>query len=541
MLGRREPQRSFFDAQTLPHRVAEDSFYGRMGAVSDVLFDDDDLAEMYCADNGRSSLPPSLMCGILILQFHDDVSDAEAVERTMYDLRWKVALDLPLDFPGFDPSSLSVFRKRTVEHGQERYAFDRFVQAGRTAGFIPDKVTLLTDTTPVKGAGAVQDTYTLLRKGTRKLLRALGYHLPGKRRGLSEQAKALVVTYVDQDRKADIDWTDSQQRKAHLQTLVQDVEAALEFAAGQMDDDEVRAIGWLLTKILGDDLEEDDTGGVRIAEGTAADRVISVTDPAMRHGHKSASQRFDGFKVSVTTEQSSELIVDIADLAANDRDGKVLMPVIERAEQHTDMTVERVIGDGAYNSADNLAACSEHPAHPVDLVGPFYRPADPEVAKSAFHIDLPSQMATCPEGHAVEGRPVRDDKKRPVLRFTFPRAACEACPRFARCVRSKTHGRTVTTHAHEALLRQARARQETAEFQALYRLRSAVERKIGELVYHGLRNTRYLGEQKRHFQRLWTGAAVNLKRLFTLAEEQHADLRAVFTALGPPVASGTPA
>ncbi|HUT18372.1 MAG TPA: transposase, partial [Anaerolineae bacterium] len=360
MLGRRDPQHSFFDAQTLPHRVSEDSFYGRMGAVSDVLFDDNDLAEMYCADNGRPSLPPSLMCGVTVLQFHDDVSDEEAVERTMYDLRWKVALDLPLDLPGFDPSSLSVFRKRTVEHGQERYAFDRFVQAGRAAGFIPDKVTLLTDTTPAKGAGAVQDTYTLLRKGTRKLLRALGYHLPGKRRGLSEQAKALVATYVDRDRKADIDWTDPQQRKAHLQTLVQDVEAALELATEQMDDEEVRAIGWLLTKILGDDLEEDDTGGVRVAKGTAADRVISVTDPAMRHGHKSASQRFDGFKVSVTTEQSSELIMDIADLVANDRDGKALMPTIERVEQHADVTVERVIGDGAYNSGDNLAACSEH-------------------------------------------------------------------------------------------------------------------------------------------------------------------------------------
>jgi hypothetical protein len=541
MLGRRDPQRSFFDAQTLPHRVAEASFYGRMGAVSDVLFNDDDLAEMYCADNGRSSLPPSLMCGVVILQFHDDVSDAEAVERTMYDLRWKVALDLPLDFPGFDPSSLSVFRARTIEHGQERYAFDRFIQVGRAAGFLPDKVTLLTDTTPVQGAGAVQDTYTLLRKGTRKLLRALGYHLPGKRCGLSEQAKALVATYVDQDRKADIDWTDPQQRKAHLQTLVHDVEVALELATEQMDDAEVRAIGWLLTKILGDDLGEDDTGGVRIAAGTAADRVISVTDPDMRHGHKSASQRFDGFRTSVTTEQHSELVVDIADQAANDHDGKALMPTIERVEQHTDMTVERVIGDGAYNSGDNLASCSEYPAHPVDLVGPFYHPADPEVAKSAFQIDLQSRQATCPEGHTVEGRPVRDDKKRPVLRFAFPRAACEACPRFERCVRSKRHGRTVTTHAHEALLRQARARHETAEHQAFYRLRSAVERKISELVHHGLRNTRYIGEQKRHFQRLWTAAAVNLKRLFTLAEEQHADLRAVFTALGPPAVEGTPA
>jgi len=534
MLGRRNRQRSLFDSQVLVHRVPEDSFYGRMGAVSDVLFFDDDLAEMYCADNGRPSLPPSLMCGILILQFHDDVSDREAVDRTLYDLRWKVALDLPLDFEGLDASSLSVFRKRMVEHGRERYAFDRFIQVGRVAGFIPDKVTLLTDTTPTKGAGAVQDTYTLLRKGTRKLLRALGYHLPGKRRGLSEQAKALVATYVDQDRKADIDWSDAQQRRAHLQTLVQDVEAALDLATEQMDNEDVRAIGWLLTKILGDDLEEDDDGGVRIAQGTAADRIISITDPAMRHGHKSASQRFDGCKASVSTEQSSELIVDVGDVAANDRDGTELMPTIDRVEEHADVTVERVIADGAYNSGDNLAACADHPGHAIDLVGPFHRPPDPEVDKSAFQLDLDAQTATCPEGHTVEGKPVRDSKKRPVLRFTFPRAACEACPRFERCVRSKRHGRTVTTHAHEALLRQARARQQTAASQALYRLRSAIERKIGELVQHGIRNTRYLGAHKRQLQRLWTAAAVNLKRLFALAETQDTDLRTVLIGLGPP-------
>ena len=99
MLGRRDPQRSFFDAQSLPHRVPADSFYGRMGAVSDVLFSDDDLAMMYCPDNGRPSLPPSLMSGVLLLQFYDDVSDAEAVDRLNFDLRWKVALNLPLDYP----------------------------------------------------------------------------------------------------------------------------------------------------------------------------------------------------------------------------------------------------------------------------------------------------------------------------------------------------------------------------------------------------------------------------------------------------------
>jgi hypothetical protein len=105
---------------------------------------------------------------------------------------------------------------------------------------------------------------------------------------------------------------------------------------------------------------------------------------------------------------------------------------------------------------------------------------------------------------------------------------------FERCVRSKKTGRTVRAGPYEAYLQEARARQQTDEFDTDYRLRPAVERKIGELVRHGLRNTRYVGESKRQFQRLWLGAAVNLKRLFTLAQAQKVDIRTILGDLGPP-------
>lgn len=533
MLGRRNPQRSLFSAQSLPHQVNPDSFYGRMGAISSQLFNDDDLKDMYCPDNGRPSLPPSLMSGVLLLQFYDDVSDGEAVERTKYDLRWKVALDLPLDFPGIDPSSLSVYRKRLIENGQERYAFDRFVEVGREAGFIPDKVTLLTDTTWVKGAGAVQDTYTLLRKGVRKLLRALGYHLPGQRRGLSKQVRELVQTYVDQDRKAQIDWSDPRARVEQLKVLVDDAEAVLDLAAEQADDAEVREIGWVLTKILGDDLVTDEAGDSQIGEGTAPDRIISMTDTQMRHGRKSAARRFDGFKNSVSTELTSELILDITDVPAPGSDGAHLIPTIERVEAHAGVTVERVIGDGAYGSGDNRAACVNYSGHSIDLVSPRSQPHDPEVDKSAFQIDIEAQRATCPRGHTVTGKDRKDRQGRPILAFAFARSDCETCPLFARCVRSKSAGRTVRTHAHEALLREARQRQQTDEFKEIYSLRGRVEGKIAELVRHGLRETRYLGEQKRQLQRLWTGAAVNLKRLFKLAQTKDVDLGVVLAGLSP--------
>jgi hypothetical protein len=533
MLGRRDPQRSFFEAQSLPHRVPADSFYGRMGAVCDVLFRDDDLAMMYCPDNGRPSIPPSLMSGATLLQFYDDVSDAEAVERMKFDMRWKVALNLPLDYPGFDPSCFTYFRNRLIENGQERYAFDRFIAVGRQAGFIPDRVTLLTDTTNVKGAGAVQDTYTLLRKGMRKLLKAAGFHLPQQRQGLSPQTGTLLERYVDQDRKADIDWADPQQRAAQLQVLFDDAEAVLALAAEQIDDDEVRYLGWLLTKILGDDLVVNDQGQAQIGQGTATDRIISVTDPEMRHGRKSSAHLFNGFKVSVSTDQHSEMILDIADVTASGSDGAHLLPIIARAEERAAVTVDRVEGDGAYGSGKNRAACDQYPGHAIDLISPLARPADPEVAKSAFDIDLEARTATCPQGHTVSGQPGGKEDGQDTWLFTFPRATCEACPLFERCVRSKKTGRTVRTRAYEAYLQAARLRQQTDEFDQLYRLRAAVERKIAELAQCGIRETRYVGEPKRQLQRLWTGAVVNLRRLFYLAEKEKLGLAMLLSRLQP--------
>jgi len=534
MLGRREGQSPLFSAQSVPHRVPPDSFYGRMASVSQALFRDEDLEEMYDVSNGRPSIPPSLLSGVLLLQFHDDVSDTEAVQRLQFDLRWQVALDLPTNYAGFDPSSLSYFRQRLIEHEKERYAFDRFVAVGRAAGFIADRVTLLTDTTPVKGAGAVQDTYTLLRKGIRKLLKQIGYTGSRKRQGLSSATQRLVTTYLERDRKANIDWSNPTQRATQLQILVQDAEAVLELAQAQSDNADVRATGWLLTKIMGDDLTQDDQGQAQIAQGTAPDRIISITDPEMRHGRKSSAVRFNGFKAAVSTELSSELILDIADMSASRGDGQELGSIVTRVEENAGVTVAEVIGDGAYGSGENRAACAAHLPDPVELVSPLAVPNDPAVDKSAFQIDLQAQTATCPQGYTVNAHAGPSSNGLPTWRFTFPRVLCATCPLFERCVKSKTAGRTVATHPHEVLLQAARAQQQTDEFKTRYRQRCPIERKQAELVQHGLRNTRFLGDPKRQLQRLWIGAAVNLKRLFRLAETRRVDLRASFQCLDAP-------
>ena len=87
MLGERSDQRGLWEADRLYlDHVGKDTFYGLLASLRGRLFRDADFAEFYCADNGRDSVPPSLLATALLLQTHDKVSDAEAKARADFDL-----------------------------------------------------------------------------------------------------------------------------------------------------------------------------------------------------------------------------------------------------------------------------------------------------------------------------------------------------------------------------------------------------------------------------------------------------------------------
>ena len=74
--------------------VGRKTFYGWLAIEGPRVYPDGDFREFYVLDNGRKSVPPSQMIRMVLLQWHDKVSDEEAVERTKYDLRWKTALGI---------------------------------------------------------------------------------------------------------------------------------------------------------------------------------------------------------------------------------------------------------------------------------------------------------------------------------------------------------------------------------------------------------------------------------------------------------------
>ena len=92
MLGKRSAQRGLFEADSMfAEFVGQRSFYGYLASQRHELFRDEDFAALYCCDNGRPSVPPSLLATALVLQTYDGVSDDGAKQRADYDLRWKVA------------------------------------------------------------------------------------------------------------------------------------------------------------------------------------------------------------------------------------------------------------------------------------------------------------------------------------------------------------------------------------------------------------------------------------------------------------------
>jgi len=132
--------------------------------------------------------------------------------------------------------------------------------------------------------------------------------------------------------------------------------------------------------------------------------------------------------------------------------------------------------------------------------------------RADFTVDLEAKTVICPTGHTVTitrgGRAV------------FGRR-CGPCPLRARCTTAK-HGRTINLHPHEAELATARRAAADPAFQAAYRRwRPMVERPIAWLVAKGHRRVRYRGLARNQLGLSLRVAAINLRRLVTMALDHH--------------------
>lgn len=461
-----------------------------------LLFDEAfqaELAAMYAdSEKGRPPVPPALLALATILQAYTRVSDDEAIEATVMDRRWQLVLDcLDIEHAPFAKGTLVGFRSRLVAAGLDRRLIERTVAlAASSKGFGAGALRAALDSSPLWGAGRVEDTLNLMGHALRK---ALGVIAAGQGWGqadgipiVAEQAGVPALAGSSLKAALDLDWDDPATAQVALVQVLGYLERVEAFIADRYDQPSAVAAAAVAAQVRDQDVE---VGGSAptMRRGVAKDRRISVEDAQMRHGRKTRSVRFDGYKRHIMRDLDSGLICAVGITPANlpeaavtdDIDGDLAAGGYRLAELHIDR---------AYLSSTMVR--ERGPELRIYCKAWRVRNTTGHYTKAAFAIDFDTGQLTCPAGVSMPFEPGKTVR--------FPKGTCATCPLRAACTTSAS-GRSISIHPDEALLAELRDYQATPAGRAKLRERIPVEHALAHIGHWQGHRARYLGTRKNLF------------------------------------------
>jgi hypothetical protein len=552
-LGRADRQGDLFDevARFCEEMLPENSIYGFLARERDRLFPDELFADLFTG-TGRRSVPPSVVATVMTLQRLDGLSDREAVDRYAFDARWRYAAGVGgyggTGWARFAHTVLVDMRERLRESARPNRIFEVSLEAAHAAGLVGRRRVL--DSTPLYDAVATMDTVTLIRSALRGLLKVADAEVEAELRAALSGCDDYVAVG-----KPQIDWDDPDAREALIGSRARDGYAVLAVLHGRELTEAVGQASELLATVLGQDLDTGDDGVFRIARRVAKDRVISTVDPDARHGHKTASRGFDGYKGHAAVDPDSEIITATTITPGNTGDAAaaedLITDLLDDPEPTDPAEHPEHPEQGEQGEHPEQGEQGEHPEHPEHPeqgeqpvvygdaaygTGEFHerlsgagivsrcKTQAPTAAgglfpKDRFDIDLGAGTATCPAGVSAPIRPARAGGG-----TTYFGSACVRCSLRAQCTAAK-EGRSVSIGPHEQALADARARQADPGWITDYRAtRPKVERKLGHLMRrkHGGRRARVRGTERVDADFRFLAGAVNMARMAVLGARRTA-------------------
>ena len=113
MLKKPSPQQTALEMLSLEGLIPKDHLLRKIDAVIDFSFIHDRVAGLYCPDNGRPPLDPTLMFKALFVGYLFGIrSERQLVREVEVNVAYRWFLGLQLTEPVFDASTLSQNRRR---------------------------------------------------------------------------------------------------------------------------------------------------------------------------------------------------------------------------------------------------------------------------------------------------------------------------------------------------------------------------------------------------------------------------------------------
>lgn len=236
-----------------------------------------------------------LNCMVTLLQGYVGASDAEAVELAIVDLRRQMVLGcLGAVTPSFSQGALQVFRERMIEHHMDRRLLERTVELVRSkhategeAQAVSKALRVALDSRPLAGAGRVEDTINLLGHAARCIVQVVSKIIDRPVEEICRKARIPLLLAPSIKAGLDIDWSDPKQKATAIEVVERQVSSLQQWVDRHLDDyvsEPLRPYLEAITQARDQDLETAENGTVRIRQGVAQDRRISIEDKEMRHG-----------------------------------------------------------------------------------------------------------------------------------------------------------------------------------------------------------------------------------------------------------------
>lgn len=245
----------------------------------------------------------------------------------------------------------------------------------------------------------------------------------------------------------DLDWDDPEERTLALVRVLEALDAVETYLIpqGSTREEEGKATEQssppqsgieLARRVREQDVVEEENGtSPALRRGVARERPVSVEDPQMRHGRKSRSVRFSGYKRHVLRDLDTELVRAVGITPANVPEATVTEGIARDLARQPDAEHKELHVDRAYLSSSLVRERPEE----LEVYCKAWRVSNGYLfPKTEFLLDWERGLMRCPAGVVMPfetGGVVR-----------FPKKRCQACPLRERCTRSRTGGRSVSVH-----------------------------------------------------------------------------------------------
>ena len=396
----------------------------------------------------------------------------------------------------------------------DRRLIERTIEiATKTQTFGPRALRAALDSSPLWGAGRVEDSYNLVGHALKKVMRVVADQQGRELVEVAKEAGGELVCATSLKAALDRDW-DQQSAREEALDLVLQVLRAVEIWVQTLPQEEADLAQPPLTiaqQVEAQDVETSEDGKSHLIKGVAKDRRISIEDADMRHGRKSRSVRVDGYKRHALHDLDTCLIRAVGVTPANMPEASVTREISADLDRQGVCLKELHI-DRAYLSSHLVRERSEEleiycKAWPVREGKRFQ--------KQMFTLDWDRQIIRCPAEHEIVFVPGST--------VHFSKDTCTQCPLKAQCTTSPK-GRSVSIHPDEALLVELRQRQLTSEGRARLRERVTVEHTLAHVGRWQGRRARYRGQRKNLFD-LRRCAVVHNLHVLARSQSLQADLQ----------------